>query len=150
MEGIPAEVWGVVTGNVVVQWFLVAIVILTVGTSTAERLKGPVGTFSRWFRSLGQERENREAEERRALRQQLIADAVEGREFVSTEMSELKAKVEELYADRDQINRLIREHMGWDHDRVQDLITQGIRPGDIPTPPPLRVPWITPTSSEPR
>ena len=147
MDGVPAEVWAAVTGNVIVQWFLVAIVILTVGTSTAEKLKGPLGSFARWVRSIGQERENRESAERRALRQQLIADAVEGREFVSTEIADLKAKVEELYADRDQLARLVREHMGWDHDRVQDLIAKGVRPGDIPTPPPLRVPWGTPSRS---
>lgn len=145
MEGIPAEAWAIVSENVIVQYAMIAFVILLMATNTAEKLKGPLGAFARWARSIGQERENRESEERRALRRQLIADAVGigGQEF-----AELKAKVEELYADRDHLARLVREHMGWDHDIQQRLIECGVRPGDIPTPPPLRVPWGTPSRAE--
>lgn len=144
MDGVPAEVWAAVSGNVIVQWFLVVIFILTVGTNTATKLKGPFGSLARKVRSIGQERENREAEERRIARRKLLAAAAEGREYIDQEIGGLRAEIEVLYANQRELNQLIREHMGWDHDRVAQLIGMGVRPGDIPTPPPLRVPWPIP------
>jgi hypothetical protein len=138
----PGQILEVVKDNVIVQWFLVVIFILTVGTSTAEKIKGPVGAFSRWVRSIGAEREEREARERRETRRKLLQAAAEGREYVNQEIESLKAQVHELYEHQDAMARIIREHMAWDFDRVQQLIHQGVRPGDIPTPPPLRVPWL--------
>lgn len=138
----PASLLNIVKDNVLVQWFLVAVFMLTVGTSTAEKIKGPIGGFSRWIRSLGAARENREAEERREARRKLLTAASEGREYVNQEIEGLKRQIQELYEHQDALARLIREHLGWDFDRVQQLIAQGVRPGDIPTPPPLRVPWL--------
>jgi hypothetical protein len=129
-----------VSDNVVVQWCLLAAFILILGTNVAAKMKGPIGVLARWIRELGRQREEREAKERRENRQKLLGD----REFVTQKLAELERQVAELFEDRDKLGRLIREHMGWDFDRTQQLIGMGVRPGDIPTPPPLRVPWGTP------
>lgn len=140
----PTALLNLVKDNVVVQWFLVAVFILTVGTNTATKLKGPFGKAARWFQSIGENRVNREVAERKKRREQLIAQASEGRAFADQEIESLRHQLDEALDDRDALARLIREHMGWDHDRVSDLIARGMRPGDIPTPPPLRVPWRAP------
>lgn len=142
MELTPDQLWEAVKDNPVVQWFLVVCFILLVGTNTATKLKGPLGGFARWIKKVGEARENREAAERREARQKLIQIATEGREYVNHEIKGLKDEIEVLYDNQETMSRLIREHLGWDYDRVQDLIGRGVRPGDIPTPPPLRVPWI--------
>jgi len=140
----PTALLDLVKDNVVVQWFLVVVVILTVGTNAATNLKGPFGKVARWFQSLGERRVNREVEERRKRREQMIAQATEGRAFADQEIESLRRQLDETLDDRDALQRVIREHMGWDHDVVQTLIQRGVRPGDIPTPPPLRIPWRAP------
>jgi hypothetical protein len=140
VELTPDQLWEAVKDNPVVQWFLVVVFILLVGTNTAARLKGPVGGFARWVRRIGEARENREAVERREARRKLIQAASEGREYVHREIDAMKAEIDTLYQNQDALQRLIRDHLGWDYDRVQDLIRRGVRPGDIPTPPPLRIP----------
>lgn len=137
----PSSLIDLVKDNVVVQWCLVVAVILTIGTNTATKLKGPVGAVARWVQNLGERRVNREVEERRRARQQLLRQAAEGRDFYEQELTGLREQLDDALDERDALARLIRQHMGWDHDRVQDLITRGMRPGDIPTPPPLRVSW---------
>jgi hypothetical protein len=139
-----------VKDNIVVQWCLIAAVLLTVGTNTATKLKGPIGGLARAAQKLGQRRVNREAAERRKARQQMLQRATEGRAFADQEIESLHNQLDEALDERDALARLIREHMGWDFDRVQDLINRGVRPGDIPTPPPLRVPWGTPSRTDTR
>jgi hypothetical protein len=131
-----------VKDNVLVQWIMVVAVILTVGTNTATKLKGPFGSLARAFQRVGERRVNREAEERRKARQQLLARAAEGRAFADEEITSLKAQLEEAYDERDALARVIRQHMGWDYDRVRQLISEGVPPQEIPTPPPLRVPFL--------
>jgi len=142
MGEVPAEFLEIVKDNVVVQWFLAAVVILLIGTNTATKLRGPLGSFARWVRSIGEQRENREAEERRTARRKLLLAASEGREYVDQEIGGLKTKIEELYEHQRGLEALVREHLGWDYDRIQQLIGMGVRPGDIPTPPSLRMPWL--------
>jgi hypothetical protein len=142
----PSILLDPIKNNVVVQWFLIAIFILTVSTSTAAKLKGPIGSAARAFQRLGERRVNRESDERRKARQTLLRQAAEGRAFAEEEISSLRDQLDAVMDERDALARLIRQHMGWDHDRVRELITFGVRPGDIPTPPPLRVPWRTPRS----
>jgi hypothetical protein len=135
----PSSLIDLVKDNVIVQWCLIVAVILTIGTNTATKLKGPVGAAARWFQRLGERRVNREVEERRRARQQLLKQAAEGRAFADQEITSLNEQLDAALDERDALARLIREHMGWDHDRIRELITFGVRPGDIPTPPPLRV-----------
>jgi hypothetical protein len=52
---------------------LIVAVILTVGTNTATKLKGPIGSLAAGVPAAGERRVNREAEERRKARQQLLA-----------------------------------------------------------------------------
>lgn len=140
----PSALLDLVKDNVIVQWFLVVIFILTVGTQTATKLKGPFGKVARWAQSLGERRVNREVEERRKRRERMVQQAAEGRAYADQEISSLREQLDDALDREDALARLIREHMGWDHDRVAELITRGVRPGDIPTPPPLRVPWRAP------
>lgn len=135
----PAALLDLVKDNVIVQWFLVVVFILTVSTTTATKLKGPIGSLARWAQKLGDRRVNREAEERRKKRQALFQQAAEDREYAQQVIASLNQQLDAALDERDALARLIRDHMGWDHDRVQQLINFGIRPGDIPTPPPLRV-----------
>lgn len=137
----PSVILDPIKDNIVVQWFLVVVFILTVGTKTATKLKGPVGGLARWAQNLGDKRVNREAEEKRKTRQALLRQATEGRAFAEQEINSLSEQLDAALDERDALARLIREHMGWDHDRIRDLIGRGMRPGDIPTPPPLRVSW---------
>lgn len=139
MEGIPAELWNAVADNVVAQWFLVIVFILLVGTNTATKVKGPLGSFARWMRSIGQARENKEAQERRQARQKLLMSAKEGREYVEREMAELHTKIDSLLSERDALGSLVDNHLGWDYDRRLQLINLGVPLEDIPPAPPLRV-----------
>jgi len=148
LAGLPAEMFEAIKDNVIVQWVLIVIFILIMGTQTAEKLSGPVGKFARWVRSFGEARENREAEERRARRQKMLSEATEGQEFLARKMAGLESQVGELFEHRDAMDRLINAHMGWDYMMQQDAISRGVPPESIPTPPPLRVPWGTPTRSE--
>lgn len=138
MDGIPAEMWDLVKGNIVVQWFLVIVFILIVGTNTATKIKGPLGGFARWMRSVGEARENREAEERRQARQKLLQSAQEGREYVEREIRELKETIHALMDERQQREELVDQHLGWDYDRRLQLINAGVPLNDIPPAPPLR------------
>lgn len=140
----PSALLELVKDNVVVQWFLVVIFILTVGTQTATKLKGPIGSVARAFQSIGEKRVNREADERRKARQQLLRDAAEGRAWAEEQIENLHAALGDTNAALNGLERLVREHLGWDYDRIHQLINMGVRPGDIPTPPPLKVPWIAP------
>lgn len=139
MEDIPTQLFDLVKDNIVVQWFLVIVFILLVGTNTATKLKGPVGGFARWVRQLGEERENREAQERRAARQKLLQTAVEGREYVEREMAEMRAKIDELLAARESQADLVDHHLVWDYERKLQLINMGVPLKDIPAAPPLRI-----------
>jgi hypothetical protein len=141
MSELPSQLWDAVKDNVVVQWFLVVVVILTVGTQTATKLKGPIGKLARAVQSFGEKRVNREAEERRQARQQLLRDAKEGRAWAEDQINGLKGRVEELASTLESFEVLVREHLGWDYDRVHQLINLGVRPSDIPAAPPLRMPW---------
>jgi hypothetical protein len=141
MPELPTQVWDLVKDNVAFQWLVLVAAILLLTTNTAAKLKGPVGAAARWYRTLGERRDEREAAERRTARQRILSEARESRAYVEHVEVELRAQIESLYANQEALNRLIREHLGWDYDRVQQLIGMGIRPGDIPTPPPLRVPW---------
>lgn len=138
---IPAQLLELVKDNVVVQWCLVIAVILTLTSSVAAKLKGPVGSLARWVQNLGEKRVNREAEERRNARQALLRDAREGRAWAEQEIAALNRRIEDVTGVLEGLERLVREHLGWDYDRVHQLIKMGVRPGDIPTPPPLRIPW---------
>lgn len=140
----PSALLDLVKDNIVVQWFLVVVVILTVGTNTATKLKGPLGSVARWAQKLGERRVNREAEERRQKRQQVFQQANEDIEYLRQVVASLNQQLDDAWDERDALVRLVREHMGWDHDRVQQLINFGVRPGDIPTPPPLRVSYRAP------
>lgn len=143
MADLPVQLLDAVKGNVIVQWFLVVIFLLIVGTNTATKLKGPVGAAARWFQQLGEKRVNREADERRKVRQQLLRDTRDGNIWAEQEITALNTRVEDMASAMEGLERLIRVHLGWDYDRMHQLINLGIRPGDIPTPPPLRVPWRT-------
>jgi hypothetical protein len=79
---LPAQLLDAVKDNVVVQWCMVATVIVLLTSKVAAKLKGPIGAVARWAQGLGEK-------------------------------------------------------------RVHQLVNLGVRPGDIPTPPPLRVPWRT-------
>jgi hypothetical protein len=140
----PSSLLDLVKDNVVVQWFLVIIFILTVSTTTATKLSGPIGKMARWFQSIGDKRVNREAEERRRARQQLLRDAKEGRVWAEEQIDGLRGALGETNEALDGLEKLVREHLGWDYDRIHQLINMGVRPGDIPTPPPLKVPWRSP------
>lgn len=135
----PAALLDLVKDNVIVQWFLIVVFMLLVGTNTATKLKGPFGGAARWFRSIGEKRDEREAQERREKRLKLIQEATENREFVQDEIDQLKAQIGYLYGNQSSLETLIRAHLGWDYERIRDLIALGINPGDIPRPPPLRV-----------
>jgi Sec-independent protein translocase protein TatA len=149
LGSLPLQIFDAVKDNVVVQWFMVVVVILIVGTQTAEKLSGPVGKVARWARSIGEGRENREAEARRAARQRLLREGTtESQEYLLREVKGLKEQVGELFDHRDKMDKLINAHMGWDYQIQQDLIRRGVQPTEIPTPPPLRVPWGTPTRAE--
>lgn len=139
----PSALLDLVKDNVVVQWFLVVIFILTVSTTTAAKLSGPIGKMARWFQSIGEKRVNREAEERRKARQALLRDASEGRAWAEEQITGLRDALGETNEALNGLERLVREHLGWDYDRIHQLINMGVRPGDIPTPPPLKVPWVT-------
>jgi hypothetical protein len=139
MTDIPNDLLSLVKDNVIVQWCLVVSVILIIGTNTATKLKGPIGTVARWVQSWGEKRAEREAVERRERRQKLITEAGIHRDLVERELSSLHGKVEEMFTDRDAMERLIRDHLGWDYDRTEQLIRLGINPRDIPAAPPLRV-----------
>jgi hypothetical protein len=139
MTDIPNNILGLVKDNVIVQWCLVVSVIMIIGTNTATKLKGPVGTVARWVQNWGDKRAEREATERRERRQKLLSESREHREDVRREIADLTRKIEQLYDDRDALERLIRQHLGWDYDRVQQLIGMGVRTGDIPTPPAMRL-----------
>jgi hypothetical protein len=135
----PSELLDLVKDNVVVQWFLVAVFILLVGTNTATKISGPLGKFARWVRDIGEKRDAREAAERREKRRALLKDAAEGREFIQTEMDQLHGQIRYLYANQHAMEGLIRAHLGWDYERIRQLIELGVRPESIPQPPPLRV-----------
>lgn len=139
----PSVLLDLVKDNVVVQWFLVVIFILTVSTTTATKLKGPIGSLARGFQSIGEKRVNREAVERRKARQQLLRDASEGRVWAEEQIEGLREALGETNEALNGLERLVREHLGWDYDRIHQLINMGVRPNDIPTPPPLKVPWVT-------
>lgn len=139
MEGIPSQLFEAVKDNIVVQWFLIIIFILLVGTNTATKLKGPVGSFARWVRTLGEKRDEREAAERREKRLRLLQDAAEGRDYVQTEIEQLQDQIRYLYSNQHQLEQLIRVHLAWDYERVRQLISLGVNPSSIPNPPPLRV-----------
>jgi Sec-independent protein translocase protein TatA len=135
----PLQLLEVVKDNVIVQWFLVVVFILLVGTNTATKLKGPLGGFARWVRSIGEKRDEREASERRAKRLALLQDAAEGREYVQAEINQHKEQIRYLYQNQQAMEMLIRAHLGWDYERVRQLISLGVSPSEIPSPPPLRV-----------
>lgn len=139
MESIPTELWDAVKDNIVVQWVLIIVFILLVGTNTATKLKGPLGAFARWVRKVGEARENREAAERRAARQKLLQSAQEGREYVEREMADLRARVDYLMLEREALIELVDVHLGWDYDRRKQLIDLGVPLTEIPPAPPLRV-----------
>lgn len=139
MENIPTEMWDLVKDNPIVQWFLAAVFILTVGTNTATKLKGPVGKFARWFRELGERRTEREAAERREKRLKLIQEAAEQREMDQAELAQLHEQVRYLYQNQRDLEALIRVHLGWDYERVRQLLALGVQAAEIPEPPPLRV-----------
>lgn len=138
MEGIPADLWAVVGDNIVVQWFLVIVFILLVGTNTATKVKGPLGAFARWMRRFGEAREDKEAQERRQARQKLLQSAQEGREYVEREIAELKDAIHDLMDERQRQQELVDNHLGWDYDRRLQLINAGVSLADIPPAPPLR------------
>jgi hypothetical protein len=140
---LPAQLLDAVKDNVVVQWCMVATVIVLLTSKVAAKLKGPIGAVARWAQGLGEKRVNREAEERRQARQALLRDAREGRQWAEQEIAALNHRIEDLASTLESFERLIRAHLGWDYDRVHQLVNLGVRPGDIPTPPPLRVPWRT-------
>jgi len=135
----PSMLLDLVKDNIIVQWFLVVVFILTVGTNTATKIKGPIGGAARWFRSLGEKRDEREATERREKRMKLLKEATEGREYVETEIEQLQQQIGYLYGNQHALEKLIREHLGWDYERVRQLISMGVAPSEIPQPPPLRV-----------
>jgi hypothetical protein len=135
----PGQLLDIVKDNVIVQWFLIAVFILTVGTNTATKIKGPIGGAARWFRSIGEKRDEREAAERREKRLELLKEATEGREYVQDEIDQLKEQIGYLYGNQHALEGLIRIHLGWDYERVRQLIALGVQPGEIPNPPPLRV-----------
>lgn len=139
---IPADLLGAVKDNPVVQWFLVIVFILLVGTNTATKLKGPLGMFARWVRSVGENRSAREAQERRRARERLLTEAREGREYVNGELDDLRAKVGDLMSHRSALETLVDMHLGWDYDRRKQLIDMGVDPTSIPLAPPLRVPPV--------
>lgn len=139
MEGIPGQLFDAVKDNIVVQWFLIIVFVLLVGTNTATKLSGPLGKFARWVRTIGEKRDEREASERREKRLRLIQEAAEGRDYVQTEIQQLQEQISYLYSNQGQLENLIRVHLGWDYERVRQLISLGVNPGDIPNPPPLRV-----------
>lgn len=135
----PDKILDLVKDNVIVQWFLVVVFILLVGTNTATKLKGPIGGFARWVRSIGEQRDEREAVERREKRLRFLQEATEGREYVQAEIDQQREQIAYLYENQRKLESLIRAHLGWDYERVRQLIALGVTPGDIPTPPPLRV-----------
>lgn len=139
MDQIPTQLWDSVKDNIVVQWFMVIIFILLVGTNTATKLKGPLGGFARWIRKIGENRDEREAQERRKARERMIAEARGDREYVDRELHDLKTKVDSLMSHREAAEALVDLHLGWDYDRRKDLIDLGVKPTDIPVAPPLRV-----------
>lgn len=138
---LPAQLLDAVKDNVVVQWCMVASVVVLMTSKVAAKLKGPVGSLARWAQNLGEKRVNREAEERRQARQTLLRDAREGRAWAEQEIAALNRRIEDVTGVLEGLERLVRDHLGWDYDRVHQLIQMGVRPGDIPTPPPLRIPW---------
>lgn len=135
----PSQLLSLVKDNIVVQWFLIIIFILTVGTNTATKIKGPIGSAARWARSLGEKRDEREAAERRQKRLALLQEAAEGREYVQDEIEQLREQIGYLYDNQHKLETLIRVHLGWDYERIRQLIALGVKPGEIPNPPPLRV-----------
>jgi hypothetical protein len=138
---VPVEsIFDAVKDNVVVQWFLVVMFILLVGTNTAARIKGPLGDLARWVSKVGESRDNREAAERRRARQRLLQEAKEGREYIEGEMKDLKEKVEDLINHREAMENLVNNHLSWDYDRRRQLIELGVSNAEIPPAPPLRVP----------
>jgi hypothetical protein len=151
LDAIPTDLLALVKDNIVVQWFLVVVFILIVGTNTATKLKGPIGGAARWFQAIGEKRVNREAEERRKARQVLLQRATEGNEYATQQIETLSRQLEDAIQGQEALAKLIREHMGWDFDRIQQLIHAGVSNRDIPEPPPLRVPWRGPERrSKPR
>lgn len=142
-------IFDAVRENVVVQWFLAMIFIVLVGTNTATRLKGPIGDLARWARKFGENKDNREAAERRKVRQRMLQDAKDGRDYVDREIGDLKAKVQALMDDRSKQDSLVEEHLGWDYDRRRQLIDNGVPLKDIPPAPPLRVSFEAPKPTAP-
>ena len=139
MTDLPANLLALVKDNIVVQWVCVISVVLLIGTNTATKLKGPFGTLARAIRKIGDNRGNREVEERRELRARMITEAQEGRQYVERELTELKAQVEMLMSEREVLAGQIEDHLGWDYDRKLQLIELGVPVREIPPAPPLRV-----------
>jgi hypothetical protein len=139
MEGIPSQLLDLVKDNIVVQWVLAAAFILTVGTNTATKIKGPIGGLARWVRTIGEKRDEREASERREKRLRILQEAAEGREYVQTEIEQLRGQIGYLYQNQEALEGLIRVHLGWDYERIRQLTALGVKAGEIPAPPPLRV-----------
>jgi hypothetical protein len=135
----PGQLLDLVKDNIIVQGFLVIVFILTVGTTTATKISGPIGKFARWARSIGEQRDEREAAERREKRMRLLKEASEGREYVQDEIDQLREQIGYLYENQHALEGLIRVHLGWDYERIRQLIALGTRPEAIPNPPPLRV-----------
>jgi len=144
MDQIPAEIWSAVKDNVVVQWFLVVVFILLLGTNTAEKLKGPIGGLIRSIRGFGTQRDERESKER-AIKRARARDEWAGeredweRRLVTVEnrlREEIALRTAEQEA-RSETRRLIEQHLVWDYDRVEELISMGQE--NIPPAPPLRV-----------
>jgi len=136
---LPSNLLDSVKDNPVVQWAVIGFIVVFLTTNAATRLKGPIGAAARGLRRIGSRRVNREVAERQAAREQLLAQAQEGREYVARELKELKERVEELLIDREALADLVDVHLGWDYDRKQQLIELGVPVHTIPPAPPLRV-----------